>query len=138
MGASNPLPFGPSCRDPRLPAPPLVSGCPYAACALRWKRRPCPPFAGVSRRDGPFGTQKRNLDMQNLVILAGNVGATPEARPTQCGTKITHFSLATPRPQRGSNGKAVKETGRAHVSTPVSHARLARRLRFGTKELYAR
>ena len=32
--------------------------------------------------------------MQNLVILAGNVGATPEARTTQGGTRITHFSRA--------------------------------------------
>ena len=46
--------------------------------------------------------------MQNLVILAGNVGATPEARTTQGGTKITHFSLATSRPKRDSNGKIVK------------------------------
>ena len=43
--------------------------------------------------------------MHNLVILAGNVGATPEARTTQGGTRITHFSLATSRPKRDSNGK---------------------------------
>ncbi|MGK2909078.1 MAG: single-stranded DNA-binding protein, partial [Sphingobium sp.] len=47
--------------------------------------------------------------MQNLVILAGNVGATPEARTTQGGTKITHFSLATSRPKRDSNGKVIKD-----------------------------
>jgi single-strand DNA-binding protein len=41
--------------------------------------------------------------MQNLVILAGNVGATPEARTTQGGTRITHFSLATSRPKRDSS-----------------------------------
>ena len=43
--------------------------------------------------------------MQNLVILAGNVGATPETRSTQGGTKITSFSLATSRPKRDSEGK---------------------------------
>ena len=40
--------------------------------------------------------------MQNLVILAGNVGNAPETRTTQGGTKITSFSLATSRPKRGS------------------------------------
>jgi single-strand DNA-binding protein len=47
--------------------------------------------------------------MQNIVILAGNVGATPEARTTQGGTKITHFSLATSRPKRDSDGKVIKD-----------------------------
>ncbi|TXC67955.1 single-stranded DNA-binding protein [Sphingomonas ginsenosidivorax] len=49
--------------------------------------------------------------MQNLVILAGNVGATPETRSTQGGTKITSFSLATSRPKRDSEGKVLKENG---------------------------
>ena len=47
--------------------------------------------------------------MQNLVILAGNVGATPETRSTQGGTQITSFSLATSRPKRDSNGKIMKD-----------------------------
>ncbi len=47
--------------------------------------------------------------MQNLVILAGNVGATPETRTTQGGTKITSFSLATSRPKRDSEGKVQKD-----------------------------
>ena len=47
--------------------------------------------------------------MQNLVILAGNVGATPEARTTTGGTKITSFSLATSRPKRDSEGKVQKD-----------------------------
>ena len=47
--------------------------------------------------------------MQNIVILAGNVGATPEVRTTQGGTKITHFSLATSRPKRDSDGKVIKD-----------------------------
>ncbi len=50
--------------------------------------------------------------MQNLVILAGNVGATLETRTTQGGTKITQFSLATSRPKRDSEGKIIKENGR--------------------------
>lgn len=47
--------------------------------------------------------------MKNLVILAGNVGATPEARSTQGGTKITTFNLATSRPKRDSDGKILKD-----------------------------
>ncbi|WP_010165177.1 single-stranded DNA-binding protein [Sphingomonas sp. PAMC 26617] len=47
--------------------------------------------------------------MQNLVILAGNVGATPEVRTTQGGTKITNFSLATSRPRRDQDGKTMKD-----------------------------
>ena len=47
--------------------------------------------------------------MQNLVILAGNVGATPETRTTTGGTKITSFSLATSRPKRDSEGKVQKD-----------------------------
>ena len=47
--------------------------------------------------------------MQNLVILAGNVGATPEVRTTQGGTKITNFSLATSRPKRDQDGKTMKD-----------------------------
>lgn len=50
--------------------------------------------------------------MKNLVILAGNVGNTPETRTTQGGTKITSFSLATSRPKRDSEGKVIKENGR--------------------------
>ncbi|MDJ0276018.1 single-stranded DNA-binding protein [Sphingomonas sp. 2R-10] len=46
--------------------------------------------------------------MQNLVILAGNVGATPETRNTQGGTTITSFSLATSRPKRDSEGRVQK------------------------------
>ncbi len=47
--------------------------------------------------------------MQNLVILAGNVGNTPETRTTQGGTQITQFSLATSRPKRDSEGKILKD-----------------------------
>jgi single-strand DNA-binding protein len=47
--------------------------------------------------------------MQNLVILAGNVGAAPETRSTQSGTNISHFSLATSRPKRDQDGKILKD-----------------------------
>ena len=47
--------------------------------------------------------------MQNIVILAGNVGADPEVRTTQGGTKITQLSLATSRPKRDSDGKILKD-----------------------------
>ena len=46
--------------------------------------------------------------MQNIVILAGNIGQDPEARTTQGGTGITHFTLATSRP-RYSEGKVVRD-----------------------------
>ena len=37
---SNPRSFGPSCRVPRLPAPPLRSGFPCASARFRWRGRP--------------------------------------------------------------------------------------------------
>ena len=46
--------------------------------------------------------------MQNIVILAGNIGQTPEVRTTQSGVKITHFTLATSRP-RLSEGRAIRD-----------------------------
>ncbi len=46
--------------------------------------------------------------MQNIVILAGNIGQDPESRTTQGGTRITQFSLATSRP-RYVEGKPVKD-----------------------------
>ena len=46
--------------------------------------------------------------MQNIVILAGNIGQAPEARTTQGGTKITHFTLATSRP-RLSEGRPIRD-----------------------------
>ncbi|RJL07329.1 single-stranded DNA-binding protein [Paracoccus aestuarii] len=55
--------------------------------------------------------------MQNIVILAGNIGQTPETRTTQGGTTITHFTLATSRPRysegrvlRDENGYRVQDT----------------------------
>lgn len=46
--------------------------------------------------------------MQNIVILAGNIGQEPETRTTQGGTRITHFTLATSRP-RYSEGRVVRD-----------------------------
>ena len=55
--------------------------------------------------------------MQNIVILAGNIGQTPELHTSQSGTKITNFTLATSRPrlsegrvQRDENGSRVMDT----------------------------
>ena len=55
--------------------------------------------------------------MQNIVILAGNIGQAPETRTTQGGTSITHFTLATSRPRyaegrvvRDENGYRVQDT----------------------------
>ncbi|MDE0877370.1 MAG: single-stranded DNA-binding protein [Sphingomonas bacterium] len=59
--------------------------------------------------------------MQNLVILAGNVGATPESRTTQGGTTITNFSLATSRPKRDSNGKALKDDNNRRLEDTEWH-----------------
>ena len=46
--------------------------------------------------------------MQNIVILAGNIGQNPEVRSTQSGTKITNFTLATSRP-RLSEGRVMRD-----------------------------
>ena len=59
--------------------------------------------------------------MQNLVILAGNVGATPETTTTQSGTKITKFSLATSRPKRDSDGKVQKDRDGRRVEDTEWH-----------------
>ena len=59
--------------------------------------------------------------MQNLVILTGNVGATPETRSTQGGTKITQFSLATSRPKRDSEGKIMKDGDNRRIEDTEWH-----------------
>ena len=59
--------------------------------------------------------------MQNLVILAGNVGAAPESRTTTGGTKITNFSLATSRPKRDSEGKILKDDNGRRVEDTEWH-----------------
>lgn len=46
--------------------------------------------------------------MQNIVILAGNIGQAPETRTTQGNTNITHFTLATSRP-RYADGKVLRD-----------------------------
>ena len=59
--------------------------------------------------------------MQNLIILAGNVGGTPETRTTQGGTTITSFSLATSRPKRDSEGKVQKDRDGRRVEDTEWH-----------------
>ncbi|WP_120632598.1 single-stranded DNA-binding protein [Ruegeria sp. EL01] len=58
--------------------------------------------------------------MQNIVILAGNIGQTPETRTTQGGTKITHFTLATSRP-RYSEGKVLRDENGYRVQDTEWH-----------------
>ena len=58
--------------------------------------------------------------MQNIVILAGNIGQTPETRTTQGGTKITHFTLATSR-ARYSEGKVVRDAEGRRVQDTEWH-----------------
>ena len=58
--------------------------------------------------------------MQNIVILAGNIGQDPETRMTQGGTSITHFTLATSRP-RYSEGKAVRDENGYRVQDTEWH-----------------
>jgi len=49
--------------------------------------------------------------MQNIVILAGNIGQKPETRTTQGGTNITNFSLATSRPRLSEGRVLPHDTG---------------------------
>jgi len=58
--------------------------------------------------------------MQNIVILAGNIGQDPESRTTQGGTHITHFTLATSRP-RYSEGKVVRDENGYRVQDTEWH-----------------
>ena len=46
--------------------------------------------------------------MQNIVILAGNIGQAPETRTAQSGANISSFSLATSRP-RFSEGRVIRD-----------------------------
>ncbi|HUY02910.1 MAG TPA: single-stranded DNA-binding protein, partial [Rhodocyclaceae bacterium] len=58
--------------------------------------------------------------MQNIVILAGNIGQDPETRMTQGGTQITHFTLATSRP-RYTDGKPVRDADGRRVQDTEWH-----------------
>jgi len=58
--------------------------------------------------------------MQNIVILAGNIGQDPESRTTQGGTHITHFTLATSRP-RYSEGRVVRDENGYRVQDTEWH-----------------
>ena len=59
-------------------------------------------------------------DSQTIVILAGNIGQTPEVRTTQGGTKITNFSLATSRP-RLSEGRVLRDENGYRVTDTEWH-----------------
>jgi single-strand DNA-binding protein len=58
--------------------------------------------------------------MQNLVILAGNIGQDPDSRTTTGGTQITSFTLATSRP-RYADGKALKDENGYRVQDTEWH-----------------
>ena len=58
--------------------------------------------------------------MQNIVILAGNIGQHPETRMTTGGTRITHFTLATSRP-RYADGKPVRDNDGRRVQDTEWH-----------------
>ncbi len=58
--------------------------------------------------------------MQNIVILAGNIGQTPETRTTNGGASITHFTLATSRP-RYSEGRVIRDVNGYRVQDTEWH-----------------
>ena len=58
--------------------------------------------------------------MQNIVILAGNIGQAPEGRTNQGGTRITRFTLATSRP-RYADGKVVRDDNGYRVQDTEWH-----------------
>lgn len=58
--------------------------------------------------------------MQNIVILAGNIGQDPDTRMTTGGTRITHFTLATSRP-RYADGKPVRDNDGRRVQDTEWH-----------------
>ena len=58
--------------------------------------------------------------MQNIVILAGNIGQAPETRTTNGGTDITHFTLATSRP-RYSEGRVIRDVNGYRVQDTEWH-----------------
>ena len=58
--------------------------------------------------------------MQNIVILAGNIGQTPETRTTNGGASITHFTLATSRP-RYSEGRVIRDENGYRVQDTEWH-----------------
>lgn len=74
----------------------------------------------VSSEGRSLGLKQRRPKMQNIVILAGNIGQDPETRSTQGGTSITHFTLATSRP-RYSEGKVVRDDNGYRVQDTEWH-----------------
>jgi hypothetical protein len=74
--------------------------------------QPCTPqptgFFRVLSKGRSEGQKTQELQLQNIVILAGNIGQKPEVRSTQSGMTITNFSLATSR-LRLSEGRVVHD-----------------------------
>ena len=58
--------------------------------------------------------------MQNIVILAGNIGHAPETRATEGGTSVTRLSLATSRP-RLIDGKVLRDEVGARIEDTEWH-----------------
>ena len=58
--------------------------------------------------------------MQNIVILAGNIGHAPETRATEGGTSVTRFSLATSRP-RLIDGQVLRDEAGARIEDTEWH-----------------
>ena len=58
--------------------------------------------------------------MQNIVLLAGNLGADPETRITLNDTRITTFRMATSRP-RYKEGRVVRDENGHRVQDAEWH-----------------
>ncbi|KAB2792256.1 single-stranded DNA-binding protein [Brucella anthropi] len=58
--------------------------------------------------------------MQNIVILAGNLGADPETHTARNDTRITTFRMATSRP-RYSEGRVVRDENGYRVQDTEWH-----------------
>ncbi|BCH21579.1 single-stranded DNA-binding protein [Mesorhizobium sp. L-8-3] len=58
--------------------------------------------------------------MQNIVILAGNIGQDPETVTTASDTRITRFTLATSRP-RYADGKVLRDNDGYRVQDTEWH-----------------
>ena len=104
---ATPRQSGPCCPFGAARSTPVLWGFP-ASVPSTVHASPDGLFPGLVEGTVPKTGHRRKLTMQNIVILAGNIGQTPETRTTQGGTKITNFSLATSRP-RLSEGRVLRD-----------------------------
>src|SRR5690606_18575737 len=98
-------------QPPALKARVALRAAPAGPAPGLPSRRPPPPWPRLSpgcRRDGPGDTNRR-LQMTNIVILVGNLGADPQKRTTTGGVDVATFSLGTSRVKRDSEGKSYKD-----------------------------